>query len=267
MVKVNLFAALSGFILGWTIGNLFLGVAFAALLVLAVQIWHMFATRFVLNHLNAVSLTQASSCNPIHRMFLGDAYKLAEQANMGRTQFSIIETDLPLAFSLGSRQSGGRIVVTSGLFKTLTRLEIASVIAHELGHIRAGERAATGLLLSFSALLAKTGLFGWVHRANKGVSGLGNVLPFRRAGLTPECRADAFAAALCKNTGILASALKKLERGIRASHWDGLETLPALGRVAIVDPRHAYISSASPEISPMAHRVAELHRLQLAEAA
>ena len=85
--------------------------------------------------------------------------------------------------------------------------------------------------------------------------------------LGPDTRADAFAVSLCKDVSILASALKKLERGVCAAHWDVMEGVPAIAKLAVVNPRHALIGAYTPEDSPMAHRVAEIRRLVLPKAA
>lgn len=267
LFKVNLVALILGAIAGYLIAGPVLAVILAASAVAGVMVWYNFATGFVLTKLKAVRLTEASAGNPIYRTFLGDAYKLVEKAGLPRTKFAVIDAPLPLAFSLGSAGSGGWIVVTTGLFKTLTRLEMASVTAHELGHIKAGERTTAAMHLGFSLMLSSTGLRPVFHVLTLGLFRAADH-KFRRISqgmLRPDCRADAFAAELCKDSAILASALHKLERGVRASSWDALEGSPLLARLAIVNPRQAVYSFDNPERSPLGHRVAELKRLTLSD--
>lgn len=265
LLKVNLFVFATGLLAGWALDGLFLGVSFACLGCAIVLIWYTLATELLLKRLNAVTLTEASAASTMYRLFLSDAYKLIKEAGFPRTSFSIIQNDMPLAFSLGSKRSGGRIVVTSGLFKTLSRAEISAVIAHELGHIRAGEREITAMRLGLSLFLSS--IWKMLNFSSPQEDLPSYFTPISRkisAGrLKPDCRADAFAARLCKDSAVLASALGKLERGVRAARWDVLDRTPTLRRLAIVNPNHARLSYERPEHSPMAHRVAELRRLSL----
>ena len=242
------------------------GASIAGLVVL---IWYNAATDFVLNRIGARRLTEASASNSIQRMFLGDAYKLVQAAGLPRNAFYIVDTPLPIAFSIGSARSGGRVVVTTGLFRVLSRLEISAVIGHELGHIKAGERLATAMEISLSILFSATGLravtrvlsFGLLNPAEPTITRMS------LRSLGPDTRADAFAVSLCKDVSILASALNKLERGVRSAHWDVMEGVPAIAKLAVVNPRHALVGAHTPEESPMAHRVAEIRRLVLPKAA
>lgn len=260
LVKVCLFAFITGFSLGWVVNGLVIAVLLGIASALLVLVWHNSATDMVLNRMKAMHMTEASAENPIQRRFMGDVYELAKSAGLPRTHFSIIDTHTPIAFSLGSANSGGRIIVTTGLFKTLTRLEVAAVIGHELGHIKADERALTAMWLSLSHVLSRIGIRG--RRGDQDVRSR-----VAQYFLRPECRADAFSAELCKDSAVLASALKKLERGVRASYWQTAEKFPFLGGVAIVNPLVARTGHEHAEYSPMAYRVAELHRLSVPKAA
>lgn len=270
LFKVNLFAALLFAAAGWMIEGPVLAGLLAALAVLIVLIWYNSATDFVLKRLKAISLTEASAGTTVHRLFLGDAYRLVEMAGMPRTRFSIIDAPLPMAFSMGSARTGGRVIVTTGLFKTLTRLEIAAVTAHELGHIKAGERSLTAMRMGLSVLSSSLGLRALIRGLSFGLifgDGSSQLSRIGRHVLRPDCRADAFAATLCKDSAIMTSALQKLERGVRSSNLSAIEGIPMIARLATVNPRHAIYASDHPEKSPMAHRVAELKRLSFPKAA
>ena len=264
-LKVNLSVFLLFAALGYFLSGPFLAVALGTTASALILIWHVVSTQIVLSALKAKRLTDAaSSGNVIYRLFLGDAQALRESAGLHGTQFFMVDTHVPLAFSMGSRSGSNFIVVTTGLFKTLTRLEVSAVIGHELGHIKAGDSALNGLRLSLFLIVSKLGIRPLLRVFGDAMPRTGllaNVL------LKPECRADAFSAALCKDTKILASALKKLERGVRAVQWRALDTLPFLANVAVVDPLAAQDSYEHPEHSKTAYRVAELHRLELPKAA
>lgn len=269
LIKVNLFAFTVAALIGYLVSGFVLAAVFGVLAVAAVLIWYNLAPGVLLPRINAKLLTEAGASPHMMRSFLKDAAAMVKLAGMPRVRFYTIETDLPLAFSLGTKGPSACIVVTSGLFKTLTRAEIASVVAHELGHIHAGDREMTAFWLSLSAVLSSMRRPRRSRRkpteSNLFLKSLKNRVHAR--ALRPECRADAFAAKLCKDASSLASALGKLERGVRASHWDVLERTPTIGSVATVNPVHARISYEQPEYSPMAHRVAELSRMSEPKAA
>lgn len=263
--KVNLSAFILFGAAGYFLSGPILAICLGALACGLVLIWHILSTELVLSTLKAQRLTDASATsNVIHRLFLGDSQTLREAAGLRSTQFHVIDTHVPLAFSMGQASGSNHVIVTSGLFKTLTRLEISAVIGHELGHIKAGDSALNAMRLSLSLLVSKLHIrpvLTLFRSLLPKTSLLAKVL------LQPECRADAFSASLCKDAKILASALKKLERGVRAVQWSALDTLPFLANVAVIDPFAALESYDHPEHSKTAYRVAELYRLEPVKAA
>lgn len=259
-VKVNLSAVVLFGTLGYFIAGPVCAAVMGAAILGILLIWQLVSTQLVFNALKAKLMTDASvRSSVIHRLFLGDANALRDSAGLKATRFYMIDTHVPLAFSMGVSTGSSYIVVTSGLFKTLTRLEVSAVIGHELGHIKAGDSALNAMRLSLS-------LFISALRIRPIVSVFSNMFPrttlITNLLLKPECRADAFSATLCKDAKILASALKKLERGVRAVQWSALDTVPFLANVAVVDPFAAQESYDRPEQSKTAYRVAELYRLE-----
>ncbi|MDX2230061.1 MAG: M48 family metalloprotease [Leptolyngbyaceae cyanobacterium bins.349] len=61
--------------------------------------------------------------------------EVCQQKNIAEPRLGIVEDDNPTAFTYGSLPSNARLVVSRGLFKYLDDDEIATVYAHELGHI------------------------------------------------------------------------------------------------------------------------------------
>lgn len=260
MAKVYLSVIALVFLPGYFLTGPILAGILTALALLAVLIWNNVSPGIVLQSLKASRMTDASAtASIIHRLFMGDVKALREAAGMSGIQLYLIDTHVPLAFSMGIAKGTSQIVLTSGLFKTLTRLEVSAVIAHELGHIRAGDSALNAMRLSLSLMVNRLGIRPFLRLFSF-------ILPpkslLAAVMLKPECRADAFAAKLCRDGRILASALKKLERGVRAVQWSALDKLPFLAEVTVVNPFAAQKSDAQPQNSKTAHRVAELYRLE-----
>ncbi len=61
--------------------------------------------------------------------------EVCRQKNLKEPRLGIIPDDNPTAFTYGALPNGARLVVSRGLFKYLDDDEIATVYAHELGHI------------------------------------------------------------------------------------------------------------------------------------
>jgi Zn-dependent protease with chaperone function len=61
--------------------------------------------------------------------------EICQKKNIPEPRLGIIEDDNPTAFTYGSLPSNARLVVSRGLFKYLDDDEIATVYAHEMGHI------------------------------------------------------------------------------------------------------------------------------------
>jgi Zn-dependent protease with chaperone function len=61
--------------------------------------------------------------------------EVCRKYNLSTPKLGIIEDDNPTAFTYGSLPNSARLVVSRGLFKYLDDDEVATVYAHELGHI------------------------------------------------------------------------------------------------------------------------------------
>lgn len=255
LLKICLVFAVAAAVPAYLFLNTPLAISLATVAAVLVLIWHQMSLGFVLKSLSVQRMTEASANNVIHRLFLGDAYQLKTQVGLGDVRFYLIETDAPVAFSMGTRSSTGYILVSSGLFKTLNRDEIGAVIAHEMGHIRAGDSALNAMRIAQSGVARLLGLSGLVSLMKRE---LPQTFLVSKRVMRPEKRADAFSAKVFRDGKILASALKKLERGILSVHWNGFDRLPFLSAIAVVDAIAARKTYDRPQYSKTAYRVAEL---------
>lgn len=89
-----------------------------------VQNW-LYGTRWV-------SIYDVERCSPESARVIRD---VCRQKNLSEPRLGIIEDDNPTAFTYGSLPNSARLVVSRGLFKYLDDDEVATVYAHELGHI------------------------------------------------------------------------------------------------------------------------------------
>ena len=123
-------------------GGLVIALVFAALLNLG-SWW--FSDRIVLRMHGAQELTPQEAPE-LHSLVAG----LAQRAALPMPRLYLLPEDAPNAFATGRSPSKGAVAVTAGLLRTLSRDEVAAVIAHELGHIRHRDT----LIMSVAAMLA-----------------------------------------------------------------------------------------------------------------
>jgi heat shock protein HtpX len=70
---------------------------------------------------------------------------LCVSAGLPKPDLYVIEDDAPNSFATGRNAAHAAIVVTTGLLRKLSRMELEGVIAHELSHIRSNDILVTGL--------------------------------------------------------------------------------------------------------------------------
>ncbi|HLK67445.1 MAG TPA: M48 family metalloprotease [Bryobacteraceae bacterium] len=158
------------------------------------------------------------------------AVAIAQMAGAAVKQVCILENRYPTeanAFAM----SGGRIAFTRGLVESMTRREVDSVIAHEVGHLRGkhiGMR--TGLFLAYffvigpfaNSMLAKAGLPAWIE-ALPIVTMLYVVLA-GQLSQSHELNADARAVQLTNDPEGTIGALARLARLTRSPiDWGGIQ--------------------------------------------
>jgi heat shock protein HtpX len=70
---------------------------------------------------------------------------LCVSAGLPKPDLYVIEDDAPNSLATGRNAAHAAIVVTTGLLRKLSRMELEGVIAHELSHIRSNDILVTGL--------------------------------------------------------------------------------------------------------------------------
>ena len=177
---------------------------------------------------------------------------LARNAGLPAPKVYLIDTPQPNAFATGRNPSNAAVAITSGLVRSLSREELAGVIAHELAHIRNHDTAIMTVTATFAgaiSMLANFAMFFGGSRERMGV--LGSLLMMFLAPLaaalvqmaisrTREYAADKAGAEICGQPLWLASALEKIAMGAARIDNDTAERHPATAHMFIINPLHAH---------------------------
>ncbi|WP_170607533.1 zinc metalloprotease HtpX [Ruegeria arenilitoris] len=200
---------------------------------------------------------------------------LAGNADLPTPEIYLIETPQPNAFATGRNPRNAAVAVTSGLLQTLSREELAGVIAHELAHIKNHDTAIMTVTATFAGaitMLANFALFFGGRRDSAiglvGTIALMILVPLA-AGLvqmaisrTREYSADRVGAEICGQPLALASALQRIQRGAARIDNDTAERNPATAHMFIINPLHAYKRDKLFSTHPStANRIAALQKL------
>lgn len=163
--------------------------------------------------------------NIVEEMCLAAGLRQDEIPSVG-----VIPSDEPNAFAL-SGPDGAMIGVTTGLLDITTREELQGIIAHEIGHIIAGDTRAMTKLIAMASIVAvvsgfSTRLFIGKDSGNKNplaialiilsliflmVAPLLSKLANSSMQRKRESQADAISVRLTRNPTALATALRKIE--------------------------------------------------------
>lgn len=183
--------------------------------------------------------------------FVGLVRDLARRAGLPMPRTYIIDEVQPNAFATGRNPQNAAVCATTGLLNTLTREEVAGVMAHELAHIRNRDTlimTITATIAGAISMLAQFGMFFGGNRDNNqgpGVIGqlalmilapLGAMIVQMAISRTREYAADRMGAAICGHATWLASALGKIANVAAQVENGRAEANPAVAHMYIVNP-------------------------------
>jgi len=256
-------------VVGWLLGGT--GGAGIALVVAAAMNAYTWWTsdRMVLRMHNAQPVARGDRMG-LHAM----TAELARRAGLPEPSVYLIDTAQPNAFATGRNPANAAVAVTSGLVRSVSREELAGVIAHELAHIRNHDTAIMTVTATFAgaiSMLANFALFFGGSRERLGLVGtlllmvlapLSAALVQMAISRTREYAADKAGAEICGHPLWLASALEKIAGGAARIDNDAAERNPATAHMFIVNPLHAHKRDSLFATHPAtANRVAALRAM------
>lgn len=183
--------------------------------------------------------------------FVGLVRQLAGRAGLPMPRVYLMDNPQPNAFATGRNPQNAAVAATTGLLRTLSREEIAGVMAHELAHIKNRDTlimTVTATLAGAISMLAQFGLFfGGGNRNNNPFGVVGLILMVILAPLAAmivqmaisrsrEYAADRMGAEICGQPRWLASALAKISNAAHRIPNRAAEANPASAHLFIINP-------------------------------
>ncbi|PKQ11874.1 MAG: zinc metalloprotease HtpX [Alphaproteobacteria bacterium HGW-Alphaproteobacteria-1] len=179
-------------------------------------------------------------------------HEMADAAGMPRPAVYILDNDQPNAFATGRNPANAAVAATTGLLRSLSREEIAAVMAHELAHIRNHDTTIMTITATFAGAISMLANFAMFF--GRGRNGMGLIGTLALMILAPmaaalvqmaisrsrEYEADRVGAEICGNPLWLASALQKISGLAARIDNDAAERNPATAHMFIINPLHAH---------------------------
>jgi heat shock protein HtpX len=176
---------------------------------------------------------------------------LATRAQLPMPRVFVMDNPQPNAFATGRNPDNAAVAVTTGLVQSLSREELAGVIAHELAHVKNHDTllmTVTATIAGAISMVAQFGMFFGGNRDNNngpGIIGslalmilapLGAALVQMAISRTREYAADEMGARICGQPMWLASALGKIEHAAHQIPNGEAERAPATAHMFIINP-------------------------------
>ncbi|MCC0016191.1 MAG: zinc metalloprotease HtpX [Rhodobiaceae bacterium] len=178
--------------------------------------------------------------------------ELARNAGLPMPKVYVIDNPQPNAFATGRDPEHAAVAATTGILHTLSREELAGVMAHELAHIKNRDTlimTITATIAGAISMLANFAMFfGGNRNSNNGGVGivgtiaimilapLGAALVQMAISRTREYAADRMGAQISGNPMALAAALEKIAGAAHRVPNMAAERNPATAHMFIINP-------------------------------
>ncbi|WP_108663397.1 zinc metalloprotease HtpX [Acuticoccus kandeliae] len=180
--------------------------------------------------------------------YYGIVRELAARAQLPMPRVYILDEDQPNAFATGRNPDNAAVAATRGLLRSMTREEVAGVMAHELAHVQNRDTLIMTLTATIAGAISMLANFAFLFGRNREnpfgfigvlltmiVAPLAAMLVQMAISRTREYAADRRGGEICGQPLWLASALEKLERG-RTIPNEEAEAVPATAHMFIINP-------------------------------
>ena len=181
---------------------------------------------------------------------VGLVAELASRAGLPMPRVFVMDNPQPNAFATGRNPQNAAVAVTTGLVDSLSREELAGVIAHELAHVKNHDTllmTVTATIAGAISMLAQFGMFFGHRDSNSGPGPIGSIAMMILAPLgamlvqlaisrTREYAADNLGARIVGEPMWLASALARIENAAHAIPNAEAELNPATAHLFIINP-------------------------------
>jgi heat shock protein HtpX len=203
---------------------------------------------------------------------------LATRAGLPMPRVFLMDNPQPNAFATGRNPANAAVAVTTGLVQSLSREELAGVIAHELAHVKNHDTllmTVTATIAGAVSMLAQFGMFFGGNRDSNG-HGPGIIGSIAMMILAPfaamlvqmaisrsrEYAADELGARICGQPMWLAAALAKIDHAAHQIPNAEAEHAPATAHMFIINPLSGHGMDSLFATHPSTqNRIAALQRL------
>lgn len=238
-----------GYFIGGTNGMMVAFVAAAAMNLYAY--WN--GDKMVLSMYGAREVSAASAPE-----FYNLVSNLARRAELPQPRVYIIDNPQPNAFATGRNASHAAVAATTGLLHSLSKDELAGVMAHELAHIRNHDSLTMTITATLAGAISMLGNFAYFIGGNPNRDNEGQAHPLAMVGTvislivapfaamlvqmaisrTREYAADKGGAEISGNPLALAAALQKIAGAAQKIPNEEAERNPATAPLFIINPLH-----------------------------